>query len=712
MAGGWTFSGEPARIGGGTVTLVEGSSFCLSEPGGDIEPGAPQGLFFRDTRILSGWRLRLDSEPIEPVTVLSHEPYRATFLGRGMPRPGQAAPSLLVERSRFVGEGMREDVVVRNLGGEPARCTLSLRAEADFADLFEVKEGRVHRDAHRPAEYTAENTGGGLYLSRRWPQHSRGIRISADVAPAQTAGNALVFHIAVPARGEWRASVLFLPVVDGEEIPTPFPAGRPLDQTGPAIRAGRWRESGPRIVTGDGAVNATLLRSHRDLGSLRIFGPGRPGMPMLAAGAPWFMALFGRDSILASMMALPADPALALGAAQALAGHQGRETDPRTEEEPGRIPHEIRMGLDASLALGGNVYYGSIDSTPLFVMLLAELRRWGAQRARVQALIPHADRAMEWIERYGDADGDGFVEYERASGRGLVNQGWKDSSDGVTFAGGATARPPIALAEVQGYVYAAYLGRALLAQEARDAVGARHWRDRAARLKRSFNERFWLPGRGWYAFGLDGDKRPVDALASNMGHCLWTGIADADKAPRVADLFMSEDMWSGWGIRTLASGMGAYNPMSYHNGSVWPHDNAIAAAGLMRYGLTGQAQQVASAVLAAAAEFGGQLPELFCGFSRGDYPAPVPYPTSSAPQAWAAAAPFSLIWTLLGAQLCVPHGRLRLAPAEGCGDMRIDGLRIGGASVRIEVRRGEPSVGGLPEGVELTPEPCPCHAVS
>ncbi|MGE5292386.1 MAG: glycogen debranching N-terminal domain-containing protein [Micromonosporaceae bacterium] len=706
MAGGWTFSGEPVRVGGGAVTLVEGSSFCLSDPGGDIEPGAAQGLFFRDTRILSGWRLRLDSEPVEPLTVLRHEPYRATFLGRAM--PGRAAPALLVERSRFVGAGMREDIVVRNLGGEPAKVTLSLRAEADFADLFEVKEARVSGNAH----HAAAHSGGGLCLSRRWREHSRGIRILADVAPAQPTGDAFVFDIAVPARGEWRARVLFLPIVDGAEIPTSFPLDQPLGQTGPATRTRTWREAGPRIVTGDGAVNVTLLRSHGDLGSLRIFEPGR--MPMLAAGAPWFMALFGRDSILASMMALPADPALALGTAQALAGHQGREVDPRTEEEPGRIPHELRMGLDASLALGGNVYYGSIDSTPLFVMLLAELRRWGAQRAQVEALIPHADRAMEWIERYGDADGDGFVEYERATGRGLVNQGWKDSSDAITFAGGAVARPPIALAEVQGYVYAAYLGRALLAEDARDAGGARHWRDRAARLKRSFNERFWLPERGWYALGLDGGKRPVDALASNMGHCLWTGIADADKAARAAEMLMAEEMWSGWGIRTLASGMGAYNPMSYHNGSVWPHDNAIAAAGLMRYGWSEQARRVASGVLGAAAEFGGQLPELICGFGRGDYPAPVPYPTSSAPQAWAAATPFCLIWTLLGAQLCVPHGRLRLAPSipPGWGGVCAEGLRIAGASVRIEVREGAVSVDGLPEGIELTREPCTCHAVS
>ncbi len=672
MAGGWDFAGPPVRLGGGIVTLVEGSSFCLSDRAGDIAPDQPQGLFFRDTRILSGWQLRLDDERIEPLTALSEDAYRATFLGRARPRRGQVEGTLLVERRRFVGAGMREDIVLHNYNREPVGCTLSLLAEADFADLFEVKEGRVR------------------------------------------AANTLNFHVVVPARGVWRTRVLLCPVVDGVEISPSFALERPLDQSGPAVRARQWRESGPRIMTGDDEVNAMLVRSRLDLGALRIFDPHRPDTPMLAAGAPWFMALFGRDSIIASLLALPAGPALALGTAQALARHQGRKADPRTEEEPGRIPHELRLGPAASLVLGGNVYYGSIDATPLFVILLAELRRWGLDRAEVEALLPHADRALQWVERHGDRDGDGFVEYQRATDRGLANQGWKDSIDGITHADGRMAEPPIALAEVQGYVHAAYLARALLAEDASDLDGVRHWRGRAARLKTAFNDRFWLPDRGWYALGLDGAKQPIDALASNMGHCLWTGIVDAERAPRVADLLLAPEMWSGWGIRTLATTMGAYNPMSYHNGSVWPHDNAIAAAGLMRYRITGHAQRVACGVLDAAAEFGGQLPELMCGFDRAEYPVPVPYPTSCTPQAWASATPLSLIWVLLGAQLCVPHRRLRLAPAipPRLGRVCLDGLPVGEARVRIEVRHGRPHVDGLPDNIELTTEPCPCYAVT
>ena len=264
----------------------------------------------------------------------------------------------------------------------------------------------------------------------------------------------------------------------------------------------------------------------------------------------------------------------------------------------------------------------------------------------------------------GDADGDGFIEYSRKTDQGLAHQGWKDSWDGINFADGRSAQPPIALAEVQGYCYAAYRARAAFAREAGDTPRARHWDGKAAQLKRAFNQAFWLPDQGWFAVALDRDKRPVDALTSNIGHCLWTGIADASKAVAVADRLLSGDMFSGWGIRTLAMSMSAHNPMSYHNGSVWPHDNALCAAGLMRYGLTGHAQRVAQAIFDAAAHFGDRLPELFCGFPREEYPVPIPYPTSCSPQAWAAAAPLQLLTTLLRITPQPSAGRFWCAPAH------------------------------------------------
>jgi glycogen debranching enzyme len=454
----------------------------------------------------------------------------------------------------------------------------------------------------------------------------------------------------------------------------------------------------------------TVQRSEADLGSLRIFDPAHPDRPVLAAGAPWFMTLFGRDSILASWMSLSLDPELALGTLQTLAAHQGKREDPLSEEQPGRVLHEIRAGLSAMDALGGqNVYYGTVDSTPLFVVLLGELYRWGVLPQAVRELVPAADRALQWITEYGDADGDGFVEYRRMTDRGLANQGWKDSWDGVTFADGALARPPIALCEVQGYVYAAYRARAAFARAEGDVDLERRWLERARVLKEAFNEAFWLPDRGYYALALDGDKRPVDALASNMGHCLWTGIIDEDRAPAVAQHLISDDMFTGWGVRTLATSMAAYNPMSYHNGSVWPHDSAIVAAGLMRYGFVEQAQRVALGVLEAARAFEGRLPELFCGFERARFPTPVPYPTSCSPQAWAAATPVHLIRILLRCEPDAPGGRVWLAPAvpESLLPLRVERLPIDGGQVQVDVHENGWEVHGVPEHLTLLREPRP-----
>src|SRR5688500_5533030 len=323
----------------------------------------------------------------------------------------------------------------------------------------------------------------------------------------------------------------------------------------------------------------------------------------------------------------------------------------------------MRFGETAALSLGGGrIYYGTADATPLFVMMLGELRRWGLAHEVVDQLLPAADRALEWIRSYGDRDGDGYVEYQRATDRGLHNQGWKDSLDGVRFASGELPRPPIALVEVQAYVYGAYLARAHFADEDGDVATAERYRGLAADLKRRFNEDFWLDDRGWFAMGLDHEKRPIDALASNMGHCLWAGIVDEDRAALVAERLLGDEMFSGWGVRTLATSMKGYNPISYHCGSVWPHDNAMLAAGLMRYGFVEEAQRVVMGMLDAAGLQGGRLPELFSGLSRAEFPTIVSYPTSCSPQAWASASPLSFIRTLLRFDPWIPHHKLWLSP--------------------------------------------------
>jgi glycogen debranching enzyme len=406
---------------------------------------------------------------------------------------------------------------------------------------------------------------------------------------------------------------------------------------------------------------------------------------------------------LTAYMALPIDRSLALGTLRTLARHQGRITDPLTEEEPGRILHEVRLGVESGLSLGGgSTYYGTVDATPLFVVLLGELARWGAGTKEVAELLPHADRALDWVRCHSDRDG-GFLAYQRATDRGLVNQGWKDSWDGISFADGRLAEAPIALCEVQGYVYDAYRTRAGLARMLADEESAQAWDDRAAALKEAFNERFWLPERGWFALALDRDQRQVDACASNMGHCLWSGIVDEDKAPLVAEHLLSPAMFSGWGVRTLSTAMGAYDPVSYHNGSVWPHDNAFIVAGLVRYGFVQGAQQVAEALLEAAEHFGGRLPELFCGFDRNEYPEPVPYPTSCSPQAWAAAAPVHLIRTLLRFDPQLPLDELWVDPVlpPAFTPLRVKGVGLDDARIDLAVSAHEATVEGAPQGVKV-----------
>jgi glycogen debranching enzyme len=341
-------------------------------------------------------------------------------------------------------------------------------------------------------------------------------------------------------------------------------------------------------------------------------------------------------------------------------------------------------------------------------MLLGELRRWGLASEVVDGLLPSADRAMRWIEEFGDRDGDGYVEYRRASDRGLQNQGWKDSGDAVRFADGRLAAAPIALCEVQAYVYGAYLARAHFAEEAGDEAAAQRWGAKASQLKTAFNRDFWLDDRGWYAMALDGDKRPVDALASNMGHCLWTGIVDEEKAPLVVDHLMSARMFTGWGIRTLADDMVGYNPVSYHNGSVWPHDNAIIAAGLTRYGFVDEAHRVIEALIDAASHQSHRLPELFAGLAREEVPFPVSYPTSCSPQAWAAASPLMFLRTILRLDPWVPHGKVWLDPVlpERVRYLRVHRIPLAGRRVTVEVERdGELRVEGLAADIELVRQP-------
>ena len=686
----WMREDEPVTLEqpGGLVTIVEGSSFTLSERSGDIRPGGPAGLFVLDVRAISSWQLRVDGRPLEALSVSVTEPYAATFVSRLTRVGGHVDSTLLAIRRRWVGSGMREDVELRNYSSEPVTIAIQLDVASDLAGVFDVKAGQ-------PAPATNR---------RRVSVTERGERPTGVVGP-----QGMSWNVTVAAQSSWHTCLEVSMAVGEHDVPLQYRCGESPAHSKPSLRLAGWRQHTPRVTAGDDRLAQAIVRAVDDIGSLIIEDPRHPESPVVAAGAPWFMALFGRDSLLTSYMSLIVDPALAVGVAQTLARLQGEQEDAATEEQPGRILHEVRFGSTGGTDMdGGHIYYGTADATPLFVMLVGELGRWGVQRSVVDALLPHVDRALEWIDRFGDRDGDGYVEYERLNPDGLANQGWKDSWDGISGLDGTLAAPPVALAEVQGYVYAAYLARAALATERDDELTARHYEQKAVALRTDFNRDFWLADRGWFAVALDGAKNRVDALTSNMGHCLWSGIVDEAHASSVAAHLTSTEMLTGWGVRTLATGMARYNPLSYHNGSVWPHDSAIVAAGLMRYGFVEEASTIIDALLDAATVNAGRLPELYAGLDRADLPVPVAYPTSCSPQAWSSAAPLLMLRTLLRLDPDIVAGRFVVSPVVG--QVGVGDVELVFAGARVRIRRGPDGaldVSALPAGVAVATEPPP-----
>jgi glycogen debranching enzyme len=447
----------------------------------------------------------------------------------------------------------------------------------------------------------------------------------------------------------------------------------------------------PRIQSDNELLDRTLVRSLSDLSTLRNDGPG-DGESYLAAGIPWFATLFGRDSLIASLETVAFMPSLAIATLEVLARLQATRDDPWHDAEPGKIIHELRTG---EMARAGetphDAYYGSIDSTPLWLILLAETHAWTADDALLERLWPNAMAALGWIEESGDLDGDGFIEYQRRSKLGLLNQGWKDSGDSVRHLDGRPAVGPIALAEVQGYVFAAYRSMARLARHRRDLDLAERLDIAAVKLQARFEEAFWLPEPGFYAMALDGEKRPVASITSNPGQALWTGIVSAERATSVAERLLAPDMFSGWGIRTFAAGQIGYNPVGYHTGSIWPHDNALIAAGLKASGAADSANLLAGRLIESAQWFPDlRLPELFCGFAREDVGVPVAYPVACSPQAWSAAAPFYLLHTMLGLRANASARKLELLRPtlpEWLGKVTISGLPVGDDSVDLLVHR-------------------------
>jgi len=684
----WTLAGTPASSDVDVVTVMDGTTFAVSDLAGDMREDAPQGLFVRDTRVLGRWDLTVDRRHPRPMTLLRDHPFSVTFV-TGLESHGPGEHRVVVVRRRLVGNGMREEVRLENPTSTDQEIPVVLAVGVDFADLFEVKEGR-----EPGARALAQPNDDALLFTTSVADTVLQVRVTPEGEGSRPWRDGVAWEAHVPAHGAWRAAVEVEVLVDGVPLPLHHRSDLPDRPSLPLVRQQEWRERAPRVRSADPGLIEVTRRSVEDLGILRIFDPEHTDLPVVAAGAPWFMALFGRDSLLTALMTLPFDSSLALGTLTTLAARQGATHDLITEEQPGKILHEVRFGPAGVLALGGSgAYYGCVDATPLFVVLLGELVRWRGLDEQTAALVPHADRALAWMDEHGDRDGDDFLEYQAGHEQSLANQGWKDSWDAVSFADGHLATGPIALVEVQGYAYAAMRARAELALAQDDARTARYWVGRARVLKHRFNEAFWIPGDGRFALALDGDKQQVDALASNIGHCLWAGVVDRRLATAVAETLVSEDLSSGWGLRTLGASMGAYDPLSYHNGSVWPHDTALAIGGLARYGFADQAGRLATDLMDAAAHFQYRLPELFAGFARDRVPVPVPYPAACSPQAWASAAPLGMLGSLLG--LNAGPGGLGIRPRlpQRWMPLTLDNVVVRGRSWNLEVPGGaEPAV--------------------
>jgi glycogen debranching enzyme len=633
-----------------TVSILSGNTFVVSDGRGDMDatPLANHGLFTNDTRFLSRWILTVNG--MRPATLSKDDLayYKVQFFLALTTGTVYVDSKLSILRKRTIGRGFEEEITLINHDNAPMDLEIRIEADADFADLFEVKD-KLAKKGERYRRIESDGVVFGYKREKFW----RETRIRASGA-AELNESGFVFRAQVPPHGQWSTSLdiacLALPLEPQRERAGSGNGAATTSTRELELGVEEWIARAPRLEATSGALASIYQRSLVDLAALRFANPFCPGA-LPAAGLPWFMAVFGRDSLLTSFQAMPFFPELAAATLETLALFQGRVEDPFRDEEPGKILHELRLGeMTAFEERPHSPYYGAADSTCLFLIVLEEHDRWTGDHRLAKAIEREARAAVNWIDRFGDRDGDGYIEYERRNVEtGLDNQCWKDSWDSIVFADGTLAPTPRATCELQGYAYDAKRRTARLAREVwNDPAWADKLEREAAELKRRFNEDFWLPERGFFALGLDGSKRKIDSLTSNIGHLLWSGIVMPERADSVVAHLMGDKLFSGWGVRTMAEGEGSYNPIGYHVGTVWPHDNSLIAWGLKQYGYREEAARIALSILEAATLFHDRLPEAFAGYDRARTKYPVEYPTACSPQAWATATPLLLLRTLLG----------------------------------------------------------------
>ncbi|MGC5333860.1 glycogen debranching N-terminal domain-containing protein [Micromonospora sp. DT62] len=652
----------PPELGPDSIAVLSGPTFMYSDSRGDVPPGSIGGLVHLDTRLLSGWVLTVNGEQLLVLRAETIDHYSAQYVLTNPAQSGLPPDSLGMRRLRYVGDGFHERVEMVSFRPEPVRLELRLAVGVDFADLFEVKSGVRDRSAEITRHHAQD--GSELCFTYARGDFAAETRVCCSRPADRVEGDDLVWDITLHRREEWYVD-LHVPLPPGMGVVEPV-RGDIADvfhrRADDPVR--RWALGRAVLRSDNQALARTLAQTRDDLAALRLDLEVKGQRIMLpGAGLPWFLSVFGRDTLITAYQTLVAGPALAKGALLALARLQGEKCDDFTDEEPGKILHEVRSGeLTRTGVKPYGPYYGSADATQLWLVLLSEYWRWTGDDETVRFLRDNALAALHWIDRYGDRDDDGYVEYATRSPEGLGNQCWRDSPDGVCFADGRIPVLPIATSDLQGYTYDAKLRLAELADgPLADPDLARRLRADAEALYERFNRDFWIDDRGgFYAVGLDGDKNPIDSKTSNMGHLLWSGIVPPERAGTVVRQLMGGDMFSGWGIRTLSWDERLYNALGYYLGTVWPHDNSLAALGMARYGYRAEANRVSLALLEAAEQFGHRLPEAMSGFPRERLLFAIPYPTACSPQAWAAGAPLAFVRAMLN--LNPVDGRLVLDP--------------------------------------------------
>jgi glycogen debranching enzyme len=671
------------------VVCVTGRTFGLSGGSGQIRPGRDDGIYRDDTRRLSSLLLTLDG--VEPQPLGGHP------IGSGAARFSACArhgdetdPTLLVDRLRRITDTWRERIRITNHGIDAAEVVVELEVAADFAYIFDVKHGRP------PSPVSGALVEDGVRFQQ--PGGIEQTRLGVAPRPHEQVGDHLRWTVRIPSQASWQIDLVLQPDDPIGRLPSPAPTAEtaPPGATAAAL-------TGPRVTCSDVRFERLLERSVADLGSLLVSeGEDR----YFAAGTPWFLTLFGRDSLWSASMALPLGVDIAGETLRLLARTQGVRHDPVTEEAPGKILHEIRYGSQVDRGDLPPRYFGTIDATPLFVILVERAWRWGLDEHTVTDLLPHVERALAWIRDDGAPGDDGYLRYQAIGDRRLANQGWKDSGDAISFADGSLAEPPIALCEVQGYAYqAARAGAALLA--AFDHPGSEDWLAWAERLRTRFRRDFWVEHAdgGFPALALDGSGRQVDAITSNAGHLLGTGILSPEQEARTAARLGEPDLDAGWGLRTLSAGSPRFNPLSYHGGSIWPHDTAIAIDGLARIGTHGgpTANHLLHGLITAGDHLGYRLPELFGGEQRTAGSVPLPYPAACQPQAWSAAAALLTLRAVLGLDPDVPAGVVHVRPMRPApfAHLTMVGMPLAGGRLSLDLEDDLVTVTEVPPGLTV-----------